>query len=350
LKRASVGGVVNRFPSHPLYVQKGLNGPFTQGRTKMHKPNRILPWVLSAIAAPALVFASQATAQTHPVPQPQPVAAAPISDQELTAEQEKLIQLLRTSPTLTTVVAHDPSLLADQEYVNRNNPQLGQFLTQHPEIARNPEYYLFTNLDPHSGRRDQALQRAVWPEFSQQRRDPPRPSEVIGPIAGAAAFACFLGALVWLIRQFLENRRWSRIFKLQSDVHGRLIEKFSSNQELAGYMETEAGKRFLEAAPIPVGFEPDHRMPNVLARVLMPLQIGIVLVLLGCGLLFLRHVGSDMNSPMLVLGTVVLMPGLGFIISAGITWVLASRLGLMPEVPTAMASNRHEPPAGQQDA
>jgi hypothetical protein len=26
----------------------------------------------------------------------------------------------------------------------------------------------------------------------------------------------------------------------------------------------------------------------------------------------------------------VLMPGLGFIISAGITWLLAARLGLMP--------------------
>jgi hypothetical protein len=34
---------------------------------------------------------------------------------------------------------------------------------------------------------------------------------------------------------------------------------------------------------------------------------------------------------MLILGTVVLMPGIGFIISAGITWMLAARLGLMPD-------------------
>ena len=33
---------------------------------------------------------------------------------------------------------------------------------------------------------------------------------------------------------------------------------------------------------------------------------------------------------LLVLGTIVLMPGLGFIISAAITWGLARRLGLMP--------------------
>ena len=50
----------------------------------------------------------------------------------------------------------------------------------------------------------------------------------------------------------------------------------------------------------------------------------------------LRHhlgnaLGVDGRSPMLLLGTVILMPGIGFILSAGITWVLAARLGLMPE-------------------
>jgi hypothetical protein len=34
---------------------------------------------------------------------------------------------------------------------------------------------------------------------------------------------------------------------------------------------------------------------------------------------------------MTVLGTVVLMPGIGFILSAGATWIIAQRLGLMPE-------------------
>jgi hypothetical protein len=152
------------------------------------------------------------------------------------------------------------------------------------------------------------------------------------------AFACFLGAIVWLIRQFLENRRWSRIFKLQSEVHGRLIDKFSSSQELAQYMETEAGKRFLEAAPISAGIEPEQRVPNAVARVLTPLQIGIVLVLLGIGLLLLRHAATDTQVPMLILGTVALMPGIGFIISAGVTWVLAARLGLMPPSPAVQNS------------
>jgi len=315
----------------------------------MQKNRRILPWVLRSVGASALLLATLAAAQVRPAPPAQParpalpaqpalppLPAAPVpSEKDLAATQSQLIKLLRLSPTLTTVVAHDPSLLSNQEYVSRNNPQLAQFLAVHPEIARNPEFYLFTHVHPEDGGPDQALERAVWPELVQPRREPPVFQNFVNDVVPLLGFACLLGALIWLIRVFLENRRWGRIFKLQSEVHGRLIDKFSSSQELALYMDTEAGKRFLEAAPIPVGFEPEQRVPNAVARVLTPLQIGIVLVLLGVGFLFLRHAGEEMRTPMLVLGTVALMPGLGFIISAGITWVLAGRLGLMPENPKA---------------
>lgn len=317
----------------------------------MQRPTRVLPWLLGSLAVSAALCATAFGAQTPPAPAhpaaPQraaapaqaPVASAPVSDHDLTVTQDQLIQLLRMSPTLTTVVAHDPSLLADQNYVSRNNPQLAQFLVLHPEVARNPEFYLFTHVLRKDGSPDQALEREVWPGMVP-RNDSWSASDVIDPIAALLAFACFLGALIWLIRQFLENRRWSRIFKLQSEVHGRLIDKFSSNQELTGYMETEAGKRFLEAAPIPVGFEKDQPMPNAIARVLTPLQIGVVLVLLGIGFFLLRNVRIEMHEPMLVLGTIALMPGIGFIISAGITWVLAGRLGLIPDSPQTRLTPR----------
>jgi hypothetical protein len=318
----------------------------------MPKLTRILPSLLGSLAVPAMLFAALASAQTPPAPAhaaapvrtavaQAPSAAAPVSDHDFAVTQDELIKLLRMSPTLTTVVARDPSLLANQDYVSRNNPQLAQFLATHPEVARNPDFYLFTHVHREDGGPDQALEHAVWPELVQPRNDSWSANDVLQPICLVAAFICFLAALVWLIRQFLENRRWSRIFKLQSEVHGRLIDKFGSNQELAGYMETEAGKRFLEAAPIPVGFESDQRIPNAIARVLTPLQIGVVLVLLGVGFFLLRNVRVEMHDPMLVLGTIALMPGLGFIISAGITWILAGRLGMIPENPAA--NNRLTP-------
>jgi hypothetical protein len=325
----------------------------------MTKSDRILPWLLRSLAAPAALCVVCISAQTPSAPQRPPASerrvalvqgvsnVAPVSDHDLETTQKELIRLLKLSPTLTTVVAHDPSLLADQGYVSRNNPQLADFLVAHPEVARNPEFYLFTHVHPNDGSPDEALEREVWPGLVP-RNDSWSANDVVGPIASLLAFACFLVALVWLMRQFLENRRWGRIFKLQSEVHGRLIDKFSSNQELSGYMETEAGKRFLEAAPIPVGIEPDQRMPNAIARVLTPLQIGVVLVLLGVGFFMLRHVRTEMYEPMLVLGTVALMPGLGFIISAGITWFLAGRLGLIPDSPAA-GSRLNSPHFGDRD-
>jgi hypothetical protein len=253
----------------------------------------------------------------------------PISEKDVAGLQDQLLQLLRLSPTLAEVVARDPSLLANAEYVNHNNPELGRFLQAHPEIAHNPDFYLFNNLHGEHEAPSEALERKLWPALSNDRgSDASR--ELISDGIPFLIFICLLGALLWLTQLFLENRRWGRIFKLQTDVHGKLIERFGTSQEVLTYMSTDAGKRFLEATPIAVGFEQHQPVPSPVARVLTPLQIGIVMSLLGLGLILLRHALPEAASPLLLVGTVVLMPGLGFIISAGIAWVLARHLGLMP--------------------
>jgi hypothetical protein len=257
------------------------------------------------------------------------VTAVETTDKDVRATQTRLLELLRVSPTLTSVVARDPTLLANQDYVKRSNPELANFLEENPEVARNPDYYLFAGLNGR-GRPDQVLERKLWPYLnrSQEETSGQIVMRQIGPFL---VFLCFLGALIWLIRVFLENRRWGRVFRMQTEVHGKLIDKFGSNEELLSYMGTDAGKRFLEAAPISVEFEQGQRMPSIVAKVLIPLQIGVVMVLLGTGLLSLRNSLPDLSVPLLVFGVVVLMPGIGFILSAGIAWMLAGRLGLMPE-------------------
>lgn len=295
--------------------------------------------IRNCLLACCFVFAANApsamAAQAHPQKSApvtvEPLAAPAPSDKDVAATQRQLIELLRLSPTLTTVVSHDPTLLANQDYVSRNNPQLAEFLTAHPEVARNPDFYLFTHMRPQDGSPDEALERAVWPEVYRMQPSRTGFDEFLNNMPPVFALVAFLIATGWIVRLVMENRRWGRTFKLQSEVHGRIIDKFATTQELAGYMETEAGRRFLEAAPISLstGSEP---MPNAVARVLTPLQIGVVMVLLGIGFLLLRNIRPDaeMHTPMLVLGVITLMPGIGFIISSGLTWVLAGRLGLMP--------------------
>ena len=291
----------------------------------MHRRHSFTATVYSAIAF-ILLFSTVAAGQT-------PRVTSDKNPQQTTetdpAVQDQLLRLLRVSPTLAEVVARDPSLLSDTEYVNHNNPELGRFLQAHPEIAHNPDFYLFNNLHGDHEPPSQTLERKLWPEMSNQGSSE-IDRELVSNGIPFLVFLCVLAALLWLIHVLLENRRWSRIFKLQTDVHGKLIEKFGTSQEVLTYMETEAGKRFLEGTPIAVGFERQQPVPSPVARVLTPLQIGIVMTLLGLGLILLRNTLPDNAAALLVAGTIVLMPGLGFIISAGITWVLARRLGLMP--------------------
>ena len=266
-------------------------------------------------AKPAAPRANATPAQTNP--------------KDVSALQDQLLELLRLSPTLAEVVARDPSLLANQEYVERNNPELAAFLRDHPEIAQNPDFYLFNNLHGQGEPPSETLERKLWPNMAAPHASGIE-SELIGDGIPFLVFLCILGALLWLTHVLLENRRWNRIFKLQTDVHGKLIERFGTSQEVLTYMGTEAGKRFLEATPIAVGFERQEPVPSPVARVLTPLQIGVVMTLLGLGLILVRYSVPDAAAPLLVLGTIVLTPGLGFIISAAITWALARRLGLMP--------------------
>jgi len=287
---------------------------------------RFLAAILLVMAPFAAESAAQAAKTTDSVQ-----TQSPMSEKDIAALQDQFLELLRLSPTLAEVVARDPSLLSNADYVNRNNPQLGRFLQSHPEIAHNPDFYLFNNLHGQGERPSDTLERKLWPQYVQQAQPGYPLQSLVSDGIPFLVFLCILAALLWLTQVLLENRRWSRIFKLQTDVHNRLIERFGTSQEVLTYMSTEAGRKFLEGTPIAAGIERSSPVPSPVARVLTPLQIGVVMSLLGVGLIGLRHSVPEGAAALLVLGIVVLMPGLGFIISAGITWALASHLGLMPE-------------------
>jgi hypothetical protein len=295
----------------------------------MPKQQQFFQRALCAIAMVAAISAIGAGAQPHANT---PAPAATTADAGAT--QEKLLTLLRVSPTLGAVVANDPTLLSNQDYVSHNNPELAQLLQEHPEVGRNPGFYLFSDLRQ-PGHNDYQLLRPTWGFGS----NPERRSDIeifMNEVAPILAMLVCAATCVWVIRLISESRRWKSTFKLQSEVHAKLIEKFGTSQELLAYMETDAGRRFLEAAPISTQVD-QRQVPNVVSRVLTTLQAGVVMILLGAGLLLVRNSVPDGQTTMLIFGIIILMPGIGFTISAGATWALAKRLGLMPDVPVGGA-------------
>jgi hypothetical protein len=90
-------------------------------------PSHFALVLVSALLSP-LMCAPAAMAQTPAAPARAAVPARPVSDSELANTQRELIRLLRLSPTLTTVVAHDPSLLGRPGLREPQQPAAGAFL------------------------------------------------------------------------------------------------------------------------------------------------------------------------------------------------------------------------------
>lgn len=289
------------------------------------------PCITAALVALSLMLsiASGILAQAPPGKRAAKTPPSSVSDtspspSDIDSTREELFRLLRLSPKLTTVVARDPSLLADESYVARNNPELEQFLHDHPEVVRNPEFYLFFPSDQRfrKGSREMRLEAAVWPEF----REPNNPGARIEPILVSLVIISILGALLWVFRILVENSKWRKLSKIQSDIYNKLLDKCGTNEELLAYFRTGGGKPLSELA---AGLE--SGATNPITRVLLPLQVGIVLTLAGTGFMYLRHSVPEGATPFLVLGTLIFTLGIGFIISSMVSFLLARHWGLLPQ-------------------
>ena len=300
----------------------------------------IAAFLVVLLASPSVALLAAQSTHSPAAEQKTTVVAgfSPANEANLRNVRDQLFKLLRMSPKLTSAVAHDSSLLGYQEYVNHSHPELAAFLQAHPEIARNPEFYLFANLPGGTNRDIQfVFQRAVWPEMGGRGNSS-------GELIAFFVFLVILTAILWLLRMLLQNRRWGRIFKVQTEFHTKLLDKLSGSQELFSYLGSETGRKFLEMAPIATALESPSR-PGLLSpitRILAPFQVGVVATLVGIGLLYIKPYFKD-SGMLLLIGTMGLMLGIGLILSAGFSWMLARRLGLLAQIKPENADAKTDP-------
>jgi hypothetical protein len=284
--------------------------------------------VLSMIAASwSVLLAPSGIAQTKRGPAAateSPITAIEQPDAERV--REELSGLLdRYPPSLRSVLQTDPSLLGNQSYL-ATYPALASFLNAHPEAAGNPEFYVGTD---HGPRRDPAFE--MW-------------QNVLAGLAVFLGFGMAVGLVTWLIRTWIDYRRWSRLAKVQTDVHTKLLDRFTGNEDLLAYIQSPAGSKFLESSPITLDAGP-RSVAAPLGRILWSVQAGLVLAAAGIGLRFVSgQVGGDASQPLQVLGVLGIALGLGFVISAIISFVISQRLGLIER---AAPATRIERPADQ---
>jgi len=282
------------------------------------------PVVLLLALTHAVAAAQKPTGSpTRPVAEGPGPGSTPAESPERSAEQtrEQFERILeKYPPAVGRVMKLDPSLMSNQAYM-APYPMLAAYIGQHAEITHNPGYFLENVNTPNPSFND--------PKWRQRQ-------EFNSLLAGIAAFTAFLvvaGILVWIIRMVVMSRRFNKLSKAQYDVHTKLLDRFTSNEDLLAYMQTPAGRRFLEAAPVQLPEEP-RSMAAPLSRILWSAQAGIVLLLTGVGLLYVSSTFIDEPAELFrVIGVVSLALGSGFIVSAIAAYLLSRRLGLLTPAP-----------------
>ncbi|MBV8833163.1 MAG: hypothetical protein JO108_28530 [Acidobacteriaceae bacterium] len=128
------------------------------------------------------------------------------------------------------------------------------------------------------------------------------------------------GFIVWTIAT---NIRRSKAARAVADLHTRVLDKCAASQDLLSYLESDAGRQFLESA----GTE----TTNPSGRILNAVQAGFILSLVGGAFLAVRAapIDPDASQILLVLGSVALAIGVGFLLSAATSYVLCKNWGLL---------------------
>ena len=265
--------------------------------------------------------ARQAPATRQPAvaePEQPPRAATLPEDQDARQTRERFEQVLdRYPPALGRVLKLDPTLLSNQAYLS-SYPALASFLAGHPEVLHNPGYYL-ANVHGADNSWQPTDSKTATIELWRNMFE------------GVGIFVIFLtvtGSLIWLVKTLIDWRRWSRLSRLQAETHTKLLDRFASNQELLAYIETPAGRRFLESGPA-LTESAAKPLSAPVSRILWSVQAGVVLAVGGLGLLFIsRRIIPEVAEALWVFGVMALAVGLGFVISAAVAYLISVRMGL----------------------
>jgi hypothetical protein len=254
----------------------------------------------------------------NPPAQPaQPPAPAPGLFDGADAQQtrEELRQVLRGyPPSVAQVLRLDPTLAGREDYLS-SYPALAAFLAQHAEVAHNPGFFFGqAQFDQPFTAKEQAMRTF---------------ETVLGGLGVFLFFTTALGVVAWVVRQVIDHRRWLRATKLHTDAHSKVFDRLSSNEDLLAYVQSPAGRQFLE--PTPVLLDSGSRAISApIGRILWSVQAGVVLAVVGVGVWLVRNsLIEELAGPMSAVAVLAISLGLGFALSALVAYLLSYRLGLL---------------------
>jgi len=267
---------------------------------------------LTAMAIFTGLLATEAPAQGRGgfKPAPPPV---PASDAENT--KQALEQVFGNHPpSLKQVLQLDSSLLSNKPYLAAY-PKLAEFLEGHPEVTRDPSFFIGV------------------PKVVNAPSRPAAPQVVYRNLDNMAAALFVVGLIIgiaWLVHAVIGHQRWLRVSRRQAEAQAKILDRFTSNEDLLGFIQTPAGLRFLEASSMPAMADQPRAIGAPISQILWSVQIGLVLFAGGIGLDYVSPQAGDVGNGLFhIVGVVLIALGVGFVVSGGSSYVLSRKFGLL---------------------
>ena len=140
------------------------------------------------------------------------------------------------------------------------------------------------------------------------------------PVLIVGTLASLVAWIVWVISTNVRRRQAT---EKVAALHAKVLERCSDSNELLRYLESDQGRRFLESAA--------EESTHPASRILSAVQAGLVIGVLGVAMLMISYMlhYTDERDGMLIFGSAALAIGVGFLISAIISYLLSKSWGLL---------------------
>jgi|SRR5215831_9188298 len=123
-----------------------------------------------------------------------------------------------------------------------------------------------------------------------------------------------IGLLIWGI--YLVNAALKRRQQMQMQKH--LLDKFSSAHDFAEFMQSPAGQKYV------MSFSDEVTKPQ--NTILSSVRLGVVLLFVGPAFCTIPNSSADLQHALWGVGIVITMLGAGFLVSAGVSHLIAKKL------------------------
>jgi len=138
---------------------------------------------------------------------------------------------------------------------------------------------------------------------------------------GLVLLVVFLGTLALTgVLVYTYHRRKRDLIQARMQLQTRILDRFDSAQDFAGFLESEGGRRFLAGLSDERGWRPARRIVN-------GVSVGLVLVALSAAFFIMALVESERH--IAFPGVITLALGLGFLAASWASHRLSKAWGLI---------------------